>query len=134
MSCVGMIIFLVCSNMNQKNMTPNNNIQWINLSYNQEVPLLTPFLSTIEFWNISRVFLLGQLWIINHSVKSSSNNLSNENINTGVSGVFKTKRKLECQNQLFLKFHFFGNTSFHVFITEIIWRTFRVIIDDPLLI
>ena len=32
-----------------------------------------------------RVFLLHQLWIVNYSVKSSSNNLSNENINTGVS-------------------------------------------------
>ena len=28
----------------------------------------------------SRVLLLRQLWIVNHSVKSSSNNLSNENI------------------------------------------------------
>ena len=30
-------------------------------------------------------------------------NLSNENINTGVSVVFKTKRELKCQNELFLK-------------------------------
>ena len=35
--------------------------------------------------NISRVFLLSQLWIVNYYVKSSSNNLSNENIKTGVS-------------------------------------------------
>ena len=28
----------------------------------------------------SRVFLLRQLWIVNYSIKSSSNNLSNENI------------------------------------------------------
>ena len=33
----------------------------------------------------SRVFQLRQLWIVNYYVKSSSNNLSNENIKTGVS-------------------------------------------------
>ena len=44
----------------------------------------------------------------------------NENINTGVSVVFKTKRELKCQNELFLKYHFSGNTSVYVFITEII--------------
>ena len=36
---------------------------------------------------VSRVFLLRQLWI----VKSSSNNLRKENINTGVSVAFKAK-------------------------------------------
>ena len=60
-----------------------------------------------------------------------SNNLSNEIINTGVSVVFKTKSELKCQNELFLKYHFSGNTSVYVFITEIIWQTFDVIIDDP---
>ena len=49
---------------------------------------------------ISRVFLLRLLWIINYDVKSSSNNLSNENINTSVSVVFKTKHELKCQNEL----------------------------------
>ena len=34
-----------------------------------------------------------------------------ENINAGVSVVFKTKRELKCQNDLFLKYHFSGNTS-----------------------
>ena len=57
-----------------------------------------------QFLIKSRVFLLRQLWIVNYSVKSSSNNLSNENINTGVSVVFKTKRELKCQNELFLKY------------------------------
>ena len=38
-------------------------------------------------------------------------NLSNENINTGVSVVFKTKCELKCQNELFLKYHFSGNTK-----------------------
>ena len=33
----------------------------------------------------SRVFLQRQLWIVNYYVKSSSNNLSNGNIKTGVS-------------------------------------------------
>ena len=32
-----------------------------------------------------------------------SNNLSNNNINTGVSVVFKTTSELKCQNKLFLK-------------------------------
>ena len=36
---------------------------------------------------INRVFLLRQLWIVNYYVKSSSNNLSNENIKTGVSKI-----------------------------------------------
>ena len=54
------------------------------------------------------------------TVKSQSNNLSNENINTDVSVVFKTKRELKCQNELFLKYNFSGNTSVYVFITEII--------------
>ena len=70
--------------------------------------------------NISRVFLQHQLWIINYYIKSLSNNLSNENIKTGVSVVFKTKRELKCQNELFLKYHFSGNTSVSFFITEII--------------
>jgi len=34
---------------------------------------------------ISRGFLLRQLWIVKYYVRCSSNNLSNENINTGVS-------------------------------------------------
>ena len=38
-------------------------------------------------------------------------NLSNENINTGVSVVFKIKQELKCQNELFSKYHFSGNTS-----------------------
>ena len=66
------------------------------------------------------VFLLRQLWIVNHYIKSWSNKLSNENINTGVSVVFKTNRELEFQNELFLKYHFCRNTNFYVFITEII--------------
>ena len=66
----------------------------------------------------------------NYYVKSLSNNLSNENINTDVSVVFKTKCELKCQNELFLKYHLAGNTSFYVFITETIWWTFDVIIDD----
>ena len=32
-------------------------------------------------------------------------NLSNENINTGVSVVFKKKRELKCQNKLFFWKH-----------------------------
>ena len=32
--------------------------------------------------------------------------ISNENINTGVSVVFKTKRELKCQNELFFEISF----------------------------
>ena len=76
---------------------------------------------------VSRVFLLRQLWIVNYYIKSLSINLSNENINTGVSFVFKRKR------ELFLKYNFSGNTNSYDFITEIIWWTFDRIIDDPYL-
>ena len=58
----------------------------------------------------SRVFLQRQTWIVN---------LCNENINTSVSGVFKTKRELKCQNKLFFPKH-----QFFVFITENFWRDF----------
>ena len=54
-------------------------------------------------------------------------NLSNENINAGVSVAFTTK------HELFLKYNFYGNTSIYVFITEIIWQTFDIIIDDQYL-
>ena len=67
----------------------------------------------------SRVFLQRQIWIINYYVKSWSKNLSKENINTGVSVVFKTIPELKCQNN-----HFSGNTSFFVFIAENFWRDF----------
>ena len=50
----------------------------------------------------NRVFLLSQLWIVDCYVKSWSNNISNENI----------------------------NTSLYVFITDIICGTFDVIIDN----
>ena len=43
------------------------------------------YLDSKLFGPISRVFLLRQLWIVNYDVKTSSNNLSNENINTVVS-------------------------------------------------
>ena len=39
----------------------------------------------ILFIHISRIFLQRQLWMVNYYVKISSNNLSNENIKTGVS-------------------------------------------------
>ena len=58
--------------------------------------------------------------IINYCVKSQSNNLSNENINIGVSDVFKTKCELKCRNELILKYVFSGNTSIYFFITEFI--------------
>ena len=50
--------------------------------------------SKIFSWNCrdepnSRVFLLRQLWIVNHYVKSSSNNLSNENKQTGFQRILQ---------------------------------------------
>ena len=72
---------------------------------------------------MSRVFLLRQLWFVNYYVKSSSNDLSNENIKTGVS------REIIFQKTFCLEDN--RNTSGYVFITEIIWRTFDGIIDDP---
>ena len=44
------------------------------------------------------VFLLRQLWIVNYYVKTSSNNLSNENIKTGLS------REMIFENSLFWHF------------------------------
>ena len=69
-----------------------------------------------------------------HAANISNNqklNLSNENINIDVSVVFKKKRELKCQNEPFLKYHYSGNTSLNVFITEIIWRAFDLTIDHP---
>ena len=54
-------------------------------------------------------------------LRQKSNNLSNENINTGVSVVFKTKSELKFQNELILQYHFPGSSSLNVFNTEIIW-------------
>ena len=55
--------------------------------------------------------------------------LSNKNINTGVSVVFKTKRELKCQNKLFFwKHHFFLLSLLRIFD-----GIFDVIIDDPYL-
>ena len=70
---------------------------------------------------------------VKYCVISYSNDLSNENMYTGVSVVFKTKHESKCQNELISKYHFSGNTSLYVFITENIWRTFDVIIEDQLL-
>ena len=39
---------------------------------------------------------------------------------TGFSNVFKSKRELKCQKELFLKNYFSENTSLYVFITAII--------------
>ena len=47
-------------------------------------------------WNEikSWVFLLRQLWLVSYYAISSSNNLSNENKNTGVSVVFKKRQNV----------------------------------------
>ena len=67
------------------------------------------------------VFLLCQLWIVNYQVKSLSNNLTTENIKSGVA------REMMLQKELILAFQFTfrreknRNTSVSVFRTEIIW-------------
>ena len=94
-------------------------------------------------WNLKQieaippsVYYILQLWIVNYCVKSLSNNLRNGNIKTGVSDAFKTKSELKCQNELFLNYHFSGNTSLYVFINHYwdylinYWRNnWRSIID-----
>ena len=57
--------------------------------------------------------------------KSLSKNISNQLL---FFFVFKKKCELKCQNELFLKYHFSGNTSISVFITEIIWLTFDILL------
>ena len=57
-----------------------------------------------------KVFLQRQIWIVNYEFKSLSKNLSNENINTGVSVVFKTKCELNAKTK-----YFSGNTNFFGF-------------------
>ena len=54
------------------------------VSYNYAMHVSCKLMNFMQFF-ISRVFLLRQLWIINYYFKSSSNDLSNEDINTGVS-------------------------------------------------
>jgi hypothetical protein len=54
---------------------------------------------------------------------------SSENINTGVSVVFRTKRELICQNKLFFWKHHF----FFFFLLTIFDGIFDVIIHDPYL-
>ena len=100
-------------------------------------------LSTIAFGNLliclpnfvstaqhgKKGFLLRQLRIVNYYIKCLSNNCWFLLVYCFF--YFKTKQDLKCQNELFLKYHFSGNTSVYVFITEIIWPTFDVIIDNP---
>ena len=52
-------------------------------------------------------------------------------INTCSFVVFNTKWELKCHNDFFLLYHFSGNTECFLFITEIIWQTFDIIIDNP---
>ena len=72
-------------------------------------------------------YYVRQLLIVNYYIKRQSNKLSEH----WRFFVFKTKCELKCPNELFLNCHFSGNTSVSVFIIEIIWQNFDVIIDDP---
>ena len=92
------------------------------------------FLVRIRFSSGILAEVFNQLWIVNYYSKCSSNDCwfwVRCFFSVIRSKCFKTKRESKCQNELFLKYHFSGNTSVYVFITEIIWRTFVVIIDDP---
>ena len=51
-------------------------------------------------WLNLNISCSSQLWIGNYYIKCKSNHFSDEDINTGVSTVFKTKRELKCQNEL----------------------------------
>ena len=42
-----------------------------------------------------------------------------------------TKCESKCPTELFLKYHFTGNTRVFISINEIIWQTFYGIIDNP---
>ena len=64
------------------------------------------------------------------SIIMSKVSLSNENINTGVSVVFKTKRELKCPNRLHI---FLEKTVFMFSLLRIFDKIFDVIIDDPYL-
>jgi hypothetical protein len=84
--------------------------------------------SRIHLLTWAESFYYVKYWL---SIIKSKISLSNENINTGVSVVFKTKHELKYQKKLFLIHHSSGDTMFYIFITEIIWWTFDVIIDSP---
>ena len=85
------------------------------------------YYKTLHTPDICKVFLLHQIWIVNYHVKSQSKNLSDENINAGVSMIFKTKSELKCQNKKFFWTHQF--LCFHYW--EFLFGTFDVIIDNP---
>ena len=88
------------------------------------------FVSTAR--NRNKGFLLSQLWIVNYNVKCLSNNcwlVVRCFFSVIWNKSFKTKDELKCQNELFLKYHLYGNINVYVFITEIIWWIFDMIID-----
>ena len=70
----------------------SQSIQKVVFIVNQDIPIPVTIVSALKLQCRvftkrfkSRVFLQRQLWIVNYYVKSSSNNLSKENIKTGVS-------------------------------------------------
>ena len=67
----------------KSNANPKETLKF-RLNKNKILPHILIILTLYELY-ISTVFLLRQLWIVNYYVKTSSNNLSNENIKNGVS-------------------------------------------------
>ena len=77
----------------------NSSVQYMLLCPND--PISSQILFIKENSQVFFYYVTCQLWIVNYYIISQSNNLSNENINTDVSVVFKTKYESKCQNELF---------------------------------
>ena len=77
------------------------------------------------------MFLPRQLWKVNYYIKKFHQIISVVKANASIFVVFKTKRELKCQNELFLSYHFSENTECLCF--HYVLRFFDIINDDPLL-
>ena len=84
--------------------------------FNCKKPNNMAITSRIHLLTWAESFYYVKYWL---SIIMSKVSLSNENINTGVSVVFKTKHELKCQNKLFFKYHFSGNTSLKDFLLRL---------------
>ena len=123
-----LFFFWLISANKSRQLRINNESQFVKRTNNYHLQRLHSKAKRIKKEIISRIFLLGQVWIVNYCVKRPvKTNLSSENIKTGVS------RKVFCFDILIHVFEDKGNTSFYVSITEIFWLTFDVIIDGSYL-
>ena len=74
--------------------------------------------------------LAESFYYVNYRSSNSSNYLSNENINTCVSVVFKTKCELKCQNELFLNYNLYKYNCMETPLLRLFDGFFNVITDD----